>query len=440
MIKLFLLFCIFNNSNTLAININRKPNIKNIDDKIFKVAKPATLNHLMEPILGIVDGFWVSKLGNSQKLGGQGCADQIFNTFYRFIDFFPYILAPEVTKLNAQNKTQEIENIYSNILSCSIIITTITSFLIFNFTNFIVKIFIKKENLIYDHAINYLKIRVLGLPFTLTNSIIFAVLRGLMDYKSALYINFKCQLFNLIGDPIFMKLFDIKGLAFATILSEIFCTIQYIELLNKKKIYFKFNTSLKKLIEIFRKTIFVQLKNIAHNLLIIITNNKITRLDYTGKQVAAHILTAKLFDFGCIFSRGLHSVSSVMISNELVFNNDKQMKKRLFFWSNVIGVSQLLLFLNIKFILPFFTSDIIVIEQCKKLTYILSLIGYSGCLLNTMDGIMQGYQKFTTQAIITTFSLFIMLSLMIFSQSLLHIWSSYFIISLIRIFLMYKFI
>ena len=37
----------------------------------------------MEPILGLVDGFWVSKLGNSQKLGGQGCADQIFNTFYR---------------------------------------------------------------------------------------------------------------------------------------------------------------------------------------------------------------------------------------------------------------------------------------------------------------------------------------------------------------------
>ena len=35
MIKLFLLFCIFNNSNTLAININRKPNIKNIDDKIY---------------------------------------------------------------------------------------------------------------------------------------------------------------------------------------------------------------------------------------------------------------------------------------------------------------------------------------------------------------------------------------------------------------------
>lgn len=440
MIKVIIIFYLLTTTETLAITFVRKPDIKNIDNKIYEVAKPATLNYMMEPFLGVVDGYWVSRLGNTEKLGGQGCADQIFNSFYRFIDFFPSILAPEVSKLNAQNKTTEIQNIYSSSLMCSSIIGIIITFIVFTYSDFIVKLFIKENNLIYRHVINYLKIRILGLPFALTNSIIFSVLRGMMDFKSALYINFRCQIFNLIGDPILMKFFDIQGLALATIISEILCTYQYLKLLSAKNIYFKLGNSFLLIRNMFKQSIFVQLKNICHNLLIITTNNKITSLDYSGKQVAAHILSAKLFDLGCIFSRGLHSVSSIMISSGKVYNNDKIIRNRLFFWSNIIGFFQLIVFFNLKYLLPFFTSDIIVLDNCKKITHLLAIIGYSSCILHTMDGILQGYQKYKIQAFISIISLMMMLVMMSLSQSLSNIWLSYLIVSISRILAMIKFI
>ena len=57
----------------------RDPLIKQIDDSIVKITKPATMNFIMNPIVGLVDGYWVSKYGDSTQLAGQASSEQLFN-------------------------------------------------------------------------------------------------------------------------------------------------------------------------------------------------------------------------------------------------------------------------------------------------------------------------------------------------------------------------
>ena len=57
----------------------RDSSIKQVDDNILKITKPATMNYIMNPIVGLVDGYWVSKLGDSTQLAGQASSEQLFN-------------------------------------------------------------------------------------------------------------------------------------------------------------------------------------------------------------------------------------------------------------------------------------------------------------------------------------------------------------------------
>jgi putative MATE family efflux protein len=421
--------------------MKRVPEIKKVDTKIYKLVKPATINYLMSPLVGIVDGFWVSKLGNSEKLAGQGCADQIYNIFYRFSDFYSPIIAPEISLLNARNETEKISEIASTSLLSISILSIFVSLFVLCFSDKITSFFIKDNYVILDHTLEYLKYRVIGLPFSLINSVIFSILRGMMDFNSAIKANFKSQFLNIIADPIFMIRYDIKGLAIASVISEIYCTYEYIKLLNKKGIkYNKFKNSFVTFLETIQKSFYIQFKTLCYSLLTVVTNNKITSIDPTGKKVAAHILSLKLFDLGTIFSNGLNSVSSILISNEQVFNNDKIARNRLLYWSNWLGIFQFIIFLNSNLFLRFFTNDVVVLNECKKISLLIALFGYTNNISTIIDGILQGYQKYRLQSIFAFFTLLLINLSMVFVKDLKDIWFNAFLITVTKIIAIFKFL
>ena len=66
---------------------------------------------------------------------------------------------------------------------------------------------------------------------SLTNSLIFSILRGFLDFDNAIKINMKSQIINVVLDPIFMKMYGLKGVAIASVLSDVYCSLNYIILL-----------------------------------------------------------------------------------------------------------------------------------------------------------------------------------------------------------------
>ena len=396
---------------------------RQLDKKIWKITKPATINYIMVPVVGMVDTLWVSKLGTSSDLAGAGSGDQIFSIFYSLMSFLPILVTPEISKLHTQKNNIELSNIVNTSLIMSIILGSLGSLLYFN-TEFITKLFVQSDTQIYFKAIQYLKIRSIAMPFCLLNSVIFSILRGLVDINSAIKINVLSQVINLILDPILMINYGLKGVAASSVLSEIVCSIGYINIILKKQLI---KSKTKKFLQNSKKFIrlgfFLQLKFFLVNLLYIVFNRKILSFDSTGNQLAAHIIVCKFLSITMILYRGLSSASSVIISSEKIYNTDKGAKNRILLWTHFLAIIQSIIFLNLRFFINYFTNEPEVIKVFKNLILITTVYQYSDGYHQVLEGILQGYQKFKISSIVSLITLIPLLFIVIKSNNIYNLWN-----------------
>ena len=253
------------NMNKIILNQSNISNIstKTIDKNILSIATTSSLNFLIVPMVGFVDAFWIGRLGNSILLSSQGTAENIFNFIFGIFFFMSTYITPEISKLNAENNEKEIKNM----ISISLIVSSTIGVGVYFLT------YLLSENYIYKYlgqteitttANNYLKYRSISMPFTMINSTIFAILRSLLLFKKALRINLNSQLINLTLNPFFMKIFGINGIAFASIISVVFCSVQYFYfLINHKLITIHLENIMKKVKNIFTNGVFIQLRNLS---------------------------------------------------------------------------------------------------------------------------------------------------------------------------------
>lgn len=430
---IFLYFFIFNVEGYSFHKIKDFIKIKPIDKKIYNLSKPATLNYVMVPVVGMVDTFWVSKLGSSNQLAGAGSGDQIFSIFYVITSFLPSIITPKITELNMLGKDEETNELISTSIILTNILGIFTSIIMILLRKNLINLFIGNKSMISESANEYLKYRSIGLCFSLTNSLIFSILRGFMDFNSAITINLKSQIINVVLDPLFMRYFGLKGVAIASVLSDIYCTFNYIKLLLLKNRYSKkitnfYNNS----IELLKQGSFIQIKNTLNNFMYLYLNKKILNIDNSGVLLASHIILIKFLDLCFITYSGLYSVSNIIIPSEKVLYNDKLTKKRLLYWSIVLGIIQSFLLFNSQFLLSYLTSDINVIKICKDLIGVISLYQIIYGHSYILEGILQGYQKFKECGIANILSLIPMIMLIFLSKNLYHLWGAGIISTIVK--------
>ena len=404
-------------------NIKRLFHIRDIDKKIFNISKPATLNYIMIPIVGMVDTFWVSKLGNSNQLAGAGSGDQIFSIFYVLTSFLPAIITPKISELKTLNKNNDIKEIITISLLITNLLGIFTTISMNLFSDNFLKIFIGSESSIYKYANEYFKYRTFGMCSSLTNSLIFSILRGLLDFNEAIKINLQSQLINVLLDPIFMNFFGLKGVAIASVLSDIYCSILYINLLIKNNhLTLKLKNFFTKSYNLLKEGIFIQLKNTMNNFMYLYINKKIINLDNSGVLLASNIFLIKFLELSLITFSGLYSSANIIIPKEKIQNNDIETKNRLIFWSIILGLFQSFFLFNSIHILPFLTSDINVINTCKDL--IIYIIFYQIVFGHSyiLEGILQGYQKFKNSGLSNMISFFPMIIIIYYSNNLKNIW------------------
>lgn len=417
------------------IPIKRSPLHKKIDTKIINLTTPATLNYLMGPIVGIVDGYWISKLGGPIQLSGQGCSDNIFSLICSITSFMPLVLTPIISEHHSKNENDKIIEYMNCSLFFSIIFGINISILFYLFSSQIINLFLSFDSPIFSYANDYLKYRSISFPFVLFNSVIFSVFRGIMDFKSAFYINLKAQLFNLIFDPILIKTYGIKGAAIASTVADILCSINYLFLLKKKNLLkLKFINLKKNLNLLLKNGIFVQMKTISYNTIYFLMNKKILLLDNLGKSSAAHILSGKMIELYSILFDSLRSVGTILIPyniNDRVYN--KNVSNRLLKFGVCICIIQNLILLFSKFYLKIFTRDEIVLKEFNKiLPYIIAYSSFSG-ISTIIDGIFQGNKQYKIQSCNSIFSLIGIIIFLPLCKNLVDIWKCIFLLSVIRL-------
>merc|ERR1711991_961268 len=212
-------------------------------------------------------------------------------------------------------------------------------------------------------------------------------------------------------------MYGIKGVAIASTISDISCTFGYYNLLK--------NTNLK---ELLKDGIFVQMKNFCSNIIYFMMNKKILSFDLDGKISATNIIILKVLELFSILYDALKSVSTIIIPNSFFNNLDtKRTSERLITFGAYISIVQSILLLFLNNGIKYFTSDLAVIEQFRKiLPYIIGFSSFSGISV-IIDGILQGRKKFKLQ----TFNS--VLFTIPFSQNLGHLWLGITLFSLLRL-------
>ena len=186
-----------------------------IDKKVLSITISSSINYLMSPLVGFIDAFWVSKLGSSLQVAGQGYADNIYNLLSSIFYFFASFITPEVAKLNNPNQKDQDQMI--NLISMTVIMSFIFGLVVTIISHLLVipitESYVKNSQISF-FCQKYLRIRSLSFPFAMFNWTVFAVMRGLFLFKKAFMLNFYSQIVNMIGNPILMKILLIKKIVF----------------------------------------------------------------------------------------------------------------------------------------------------------------------------------------------------------------------------------
>ena len=408
--------------------------IKQIDNSILKITKPATMNFIMNPIVGLVDGYWVNKYGDSTQLAGQASSEQLFNLYYTFLAFAPHVLTPIISRYNGENRKDKIIEFVNTATVLSLGMGIVGSILLFTQSTKALTVMINKDSPVFIYAQYYFRYRVIGLPFQLLNSCFYSVCRGKMDISNAVKINIIGQLTNIVLDPFFMSKYGIRGVAIASSIADVVSTILYTCLLLKQKyISLKVTRFIHITKTLMKRAFFVQLKDLSYQGLYFTVNQKLLLLDTLGKLSVSHVLLSKYFYINSILYYSLASAATVIIPFQRVYKQDVNLtSKRFIFWSIVTSIMQISVLGFGKYTFSFLTSDEIVLDYISKVIPIIGIIIPLNAVSTVLDGILQGSNHYKTQFVNAITSLVLVLLCNRYYNNLQQIWITFTALTVLR--------
>lgn len=190
----------------------------------IKLVIPFILSTITTPLLGVVDTALVGHLPNPAFIAGIAIGTVIFNTIYWLFGF----LRVSTTGFAAQALDNCLLLRSSLIRPLFIAIFLGLAFIIFQKLIFVASMHIIKPNQDVQHYADiYFSILILGAPFVLINYVLVGWLMGISKIKAVLFLQVFINLLNILMAVIFVWWFhwDIKGVAFATLIAQICCTL-----------------------------------------------------------------------------------------------------------------------------------------------------------------------------------------------------------------------
>ena len=209
---------------------------ENINKLLISFAIPCVISMLINSVYNIVDQIFIGKgvgtLGNAAT-----------NVIFPLVIIFNAVAgligngaAANLSLKLGEGKKEEGGKIVGNAVTVSIIFSIILSVIAYFFLPKLVYMFGCTEN-VYQYAVDYGKIIILGAPFMIIYSALSQLIRadGSPKYSMALLV--VGAILNIILDPIFIFTFNmgVKGGAIATVIGQIVSFVMAILYLKKVK-------------------------------------------------------------------------------------------------------------------------------------------------------------------------------------------------------------
>uniref|UniRef100_A0A6C0KZI0 Polysaccharide biosynthesis protein C-terminal domain-containing protein n=1 Tax=viral metagenome TaxID=1070528 RepID=A0A6C0KZI0_9ZZZZ len=399
----------------------KPPNSNIVSNKeIFDLTQGTVVNFIMNPLIGAVDTYWISKLNNDAILAGQGTSDRIFNSIFMIASFTPTVIIPIISKYDSIGDNEKVGSVISSSILLIGLIGLFLSSSIFIFKEPVIKSIIPANAPSYNYAIQYLEIRILSLGFALLNSLAFASFRGQRDVYTPLKINLYSQLANMILNPILMRKMGVKGIALGSVISELISFKMFYSSLLKKNLI-KFSKIDFKIIKLLlNRGLSIQLRAICLSLIGLIGFRQAQHLDLSGSIAAAHVLNMQLFEIGHIFTYSVGLICPIIIPR---YSKPHFVERKLYrFGTSVSILAMISNFVIGKKVFTLFSKNEKVIYFANKVIPASSLFQLICGLTCVTEGMIQGYGMYNIIGYGTVLSTIIFFVATNFSNNLTQIW------------------
>jgi len=302
---------------------NAWPRGDDLDKRIISLTIPGILNLMLLPLVGLVDTYWVGRLGNAVSLAGMGAANQVFTTTAWAVSFLPSVTTPLVAKAVASgNKDEAAKRIAE-----SMVVATTVGVLAMTFLQtqplLALSMVAGQDAQFRDAAQSYLQIRSLSIIPALVSTVAFSAFRGKLDTTTPLKVSLFSNVLNCALDPILMFKcgLGVVGAAAATVVAEFFSAAVFLTLMLKQQmVKMKQMLRLPKweaLKPLLKGGLAVQMRSLVMNVALLSATKSAAALDPGGVNAAAYQLTVIFWQLGATVMLALSTTSGILVPSQM---------------------------------------------------------------------------------------------------------------------------
>ena len=370
--------------------------------QINKLAIPALISGIAEPILSITDTAIVGNVNynSMEALGAVGIVGTFLSMLVWVFGQKRSVIASIVSQAIGARKIDEVKSLPSQaifiILFLSLVIIGITYPFAENLFSFY-----NASGLILDYSVDYYKIRVIGIPFTLITIGVFGIFRGLQNTITPMSIAIVGTLLNIVLDIILVYGIEgvlapmhIYGAAYASVIAQVTMAGLAILLLYKKteitlRFSLPFNEKIKDFLLMFFDLI---VRTLALNIALYFGSSFAAR--YGDEFIAAYTIAINLWFLGAFIIDGYSSAGTILSGKffgEKSYNKLIELSYKLSLIGIVLGMSIFtvgMIFYSYSGII--FTKQEIVLVEFYNVFWIVLIMQPLCAIAFIFDGIFKG--------------------------------------------------
>ena len=376
--------------------------------QINKLALPALIASIAEPLLSITDTAIVGNVQDNpiEALAAVGIAGSFLSALFWILAQTRSAISAIIAQYLGADRLDEIKTLPAQIIAINLVVSIFLYILTLFFVEQIFRLY-NAEGLILNYAVEYYKIRAVGLPLTLFVFSVFGVFRGLQNTFWPMVISIVGAVLNIVLDYVLVfgveglvPAFHIKGAAYASVIAQAVMAIMALVLLLKKtpfklKLQVPFNKEIKRLL-LLSLNLFI--RAIALNIALYFANSYATK--YGNNYIAAQTIAFQIWLFFAFFIDGYSSVGNIIsgrLLGEKDYKNLWNLSKDL---SKYAGVVALLLgLICVMFYKPIgtlFTEDAVVLSSFYSVFWIVLIMQPLNAIAFVFDGLFKGLAEAVT--------------------------------------------
>ncbi|MFA5296748.1 MAG: MATE family efflux transporter [Lutibacter sp.] len=375
---------------------------------INKLAIPAIIAGIAEPLLSITDTAIVGNLtvNPTEALAAVGIAGSFISAMIWILAQTRSAISATISKYLGAKKLDEIATLPAQIIMINLILSGILCLITVIFVEEIFQLY-NASGLVLKYAVDYYKIRAIGLPLALFVFSVFGIFRGLQNTYWPMVISIIGAVLNIVLDFIlvfgiegFLEPMNVKGAAWASVIAQAVMAILALVLLLKKtpfsiKLSFTFN---KEILNLLGLSLNLMGRALSLNVALYLANAYATK--YGNNYIAAQTIAFQIWLFFAFFIDGYSSVGDIVSGKLLGEKNYKKLWRLSIKLSRYsIVVSIILALLCAIFYFPIgrlFSKDALVLHAFYDIFWIVLIMQPINAIAFVFDGIFKGLGEAAT--------------------------------------------